>query len=226
MKQFYKIILSLSLFLISSMQPSEAPLQQTDLVIRLESLYNLYNDEYVHHLPASMQNCRQALLNEKISLESQIKALSYKNIFFSLYGFLKTALLTGSIVGIGAIGTLFSQYGVIKTTLLTIGLAGLSLVSVAFNIPLLHHHITETYFTARQYTKTSSEDTNNLQNIHHVSANDIRAARKYLCAVQILTATTIISFASLYNDTTPIRTKKGYLTAELNTINTMLELLH
>src|SRR5579863_721447 len=111
MKKLYSIFFGLSALLVNFIQASEAstavltPMQ----IAVLYQAYDKYGDGFINYLPTSVEQCRQGLIAEQRSVQTLIDSFSYKNVFVSKYGLLKTGMFMASLVGMWAVGNMLNM---------------------------------------------------------------------------------------------------------------------
>jgi hypothetical protein len=252
MKKLYSIFFGLSVLLVSFIQASEvstAVLTPMQIAV-LYKTYDKYGDDFINHLPASVEQCRQGLITEQRSVQASIDSSSYKNVFVSPYGLLKTGIFMASLVGMWVVGN-------INMNLLAYEVAN-DFANTIFNDfafgggsfftkrgrPRLHPNAeADVYSIAiRQGNKAQWADNmpidvwrkavaelpekeRNFQIIQNAPLDRFAPLHKYQLGMQALAVGAAISGFGLYKDIQAMRVKKAESIAELKKINNMLVVL-
>jgi len=254
MKRLYGILFGLSIFSVSFVQASEvstAVLSPMQIAV-LYKAYDEYGDGFINYLPASVDQCQQGLIVEKSSVQALIDSFSYKNVFVSKYGLVKTGMLMASLVGMWAVGNKFNMnrlaYDVANdfaNTIFNDFVFGNSSFFTYNNRPRLHPnveymvediarkkghkvgHINDLPINAwADAVEALPENSGrNYQIIQNAPVDRIQQLQKYQLGAQALAAVAAISGFGLYKDIQAMRARKAALTAELQKINSMIAAL-
>lgn len=255
MKRLYGIFLGLSVLLVSFIQASEVsnavltPMQ----VAVLHAAYDEHGNDFVNYLPTSVEECRQELIAEQRAVQASMDSFSYKNVFISQYGLLKTGMLMASLVGMWAVGNKFNMntlaYEVANdfANALFSDASGDTRGLLVSGKPRIRPgaEFAAADIAAEKGYKVSFGDINNRwpdniwreiipnlpeaqrnsQVIENAPVDRIQQLQKYQLASQALAVGAAISGFGLYKDIQAMRAKKAELAAELEKIDNMLAVL-
>ncbi len=254
MKRLYGIFLGLSTLVVNFTQALEVPTTVLTpyQVAALYKAYEAYGDDFINYLPASVEQCRQGLIEEQRLAQATIDSFSYKNVFLSKYGLLKTGMLMASLVGMWAVGnklnmntlaydvandfanTIFRDFVSDGSSFFTpVGRPRLHpnveymVEDIAFKKGYKVRHVNELPINAwREAVAELPENSGrNYQLVENAPVERIEQLQKYQLGAQALAAGAAISGFGLYKDIQVMRAKRADLTAELEKINRMLAVL-
>lgn len=258
MKRLYGIFFGLSALLINFLHASEV---STGVLSRIQvaeihEAYAEYGNNFINHLPASIsyEQCRQELLAEQSSVQALLDSFSYKSVFASRYGLLKTGMLMASLVGMWTVGNVLNMntlaYNVANdfaNALFRDSADGHGEVLLINGKPRLHPSVEGMAFDRaaekgydvsvgdinkqwpdevwREFVPNLPEAKRNYQVIQHAPVDRIEKLQNFPAAGQALTAVAAISGFGLYKDIQEMRARKAQLTEYLQKVNNMLAVL-